>query len=417
MKRPMDAKDPTRRLALALLRGVLEQHRSLEEALAKLPPADPRDRAAAHRLAASVLRHTGTLDAILEPHLKKAPPLAVRLILMLGAAGLLFLETPAHAAVGTAVDLARTEKLAPFAGMVNAILRRVAAGGTEALAALDSPRLDTPAWLWAAWGGDARSIAQANQNETATDLTMAPGASPPEGGIVLPTGSIRLPPGTRVTDVPGFEEGRFWVQDAAAALPARLLATEPGERVADLCAAPGGKTAQLAATGATVIAVERDPRRLPRLCENLARLKLDAEIVEADATEWTPAEPLDAILLDAPCSATGTIRRHPDVPHLKRAQDIATLTEAQDRLIAAAARMLRPGGRLIYAVCSLQHEEGPARIATALTHGLILSPFSTQELAGIEGGRTEAGTLRTTPAMWPELGGMDGFFCARFLKG
>ena len=240
MKRPMDAKDPTRRLALALLRGVLEQHRSLEDALAKLPPADPRDRAAAHRLAASVLRHSGTLDAILEPHLKKAPPLPVRLILLLGAAGLLFLETPAHAAVGTAVDLARAEKLAPFAGMVNAILRRVAAGGTEALATLDSPRLDTPAWLWAAWGADARSIAQANQIEAATDLTMAPGAAPPDGGIVLPTGSVRLPPGTRVTDLPGFEEGRFWVQDAAAALPARLLAavllwTAASAQAAPLC--------------------------------------------------------------------------------------------------------------------------------------------------------------------------------------
>ena len=416
MKRPMDAKDPTRRLALALLRGVLEQHRSLEDALAKLPPADPRDRAAAHRLAASVLRHTGTLDAILEPHLRKAPPPPVRLILLLGAAGLLFLETPAHAAVGTAVDLARAEKLAPFGGMVNAILRRVAAGGAEALAVLDGPRLDTPAWLWAAWGAEARGIAQANQHEAATDLTMAPGAATPEGGVKLPTGSVRLPPGTRVAELPGFEEGHFWVQDAAAALPARLLAAQPGELVADLCAAPGGKTAQLAATGARVIAVERDPRRLPRLRENLARLKLAPDIIEADARSWVPGAPLDAILLDAPCSATGTIRRHPDVPHLKRAQDIATLTEAQDRLIAAAAGMLRSGGRLVYAVCSLQDDEGPARIAAALRHGLVPSPFSAGEVAGIEGARTAAGTLRTTPAMWPDLGGMDGFFCARFLK-
>jgi 16S rRNA (cytosine967-C5)-methyltransferase len=408
--------DPTRSLALALLRAVFDQHRPLEEALDRMPASDPRDRAAAHRLAAAVLRRTGTLDAVLEPHMKRAPPEAVRLILRLGAAGLLLLDTPAHAAVGTAVDLTRPSKLAPFAGLVNAVLRRVAETGPAILSELDSPRLDTPPWMWAAWGKDARAIASAHQSEALLDLTMAPGADAPEGGVVLPTGSVRFPAGTRVANLPGFDAGRFWVQDAAAAMPARLLDAKPGERVADLCAAPGGKTAQLASTGAEVVAVERDERRLARLRDNIARLGLHIALVRADATEWRPDALFDAVLLDAPCSATGTIRRHPDVLHLKRERDIAPLCEGQDRLIHAAASMLRPGGRLIYAVCSLQPEEGPGRIGAALAAGLRPEPFSSAELGGMSGALTAEGWMRTHPALWPALGGMDGFFCSRFRK-
>jgi 16S rRNA (cytosine967-C5)-methyltransferase len=394
----------------------MEQRRSLDDGLEHLPVADARDRAAAHRLAASVLRHAGTLDAVLEPHLKREPPGAVRLILLIGAAGLLLLDTPAHAAVGTAVALARAQKLAPFAGLVNAVLRRVAEGGAAALSGLDGPRLDTPAWLWASWGGEARAIAIAHQGEAALDLTLATGAEPPASGVLLPTGSVRMPGGARAAAIEGYAEGRFWVQDAAAALPALLLAPRPGERVADLCAAPGGKTAQLAAAGALVTAVDRDDKRLPRLRENLARLRLEAEIVHADATAWAPVSPFDAILLDAPCSATGTIRRHPDIPHLRRPQDVAALCAGQDRLIAAAASMLRPGGRLVYAVCSLQQEEGSQRVATALAHGLSLLPFEAHELAMLPEARTAEGTLRTTPALWADAGGMDGFFAARFIK-
>ena len=402
--------DPTRALAFALLDAVLDKHRSLEDALDKLPPADPRDRAAAHRLAAAVLRRAGTLDAVLEPRLAKAPPAPVRIVLLIGAAGLLFLGTPAHAAVGTAVDLARAQKLTPFAGMVNAVLRRVADQGPALLAQLDSPRLDTPAWLWAAWGDDARAIATAHQHEAPLDLTLRPGATPPPGGTLLPTGSVRFPAGTRVADLPGFEAGDFWVQDAAAALPALLLAVRPGERVADLCAAPGGKTAQLAAAGAQVTAVERDATRLLRLRENLARLRLSAALVQEDALTWQPAEKFDAVLLDAPCSATGTIRRHPDVPYVKKPRDIQTLAATQQRLLAAAAAMLKPGGRLIYAVCSLQPEEGPAHEAPA---GLRLAPFMPAEL-NLHAALTAAGTLRTHPGLWPEQGGMDGFYAARF---
>ncbi len=231
----------------------------------------------------------------------------------------------------------------------------------------------------------------------------------------LPTGSWRYPAGTRVPDLPGYAEGAFWVQDAAAALPARLLAATTGERVVDLCAAPGGKTAQLAATGAQVTAVERDGARLARLRENLARLRLPADTVQADAAQWRPAVPADAVLLDAPCSATGTIRRHPDVPHIKYARDIAALADQQDRLLAAACRMLRPGGRLVYAVCSLQPEEGRQRAEAALaTLPLRLDPVRAEELPGLEQAITPEGFVRTTPALWPERGGMDGFFLVRF---
>ena len=408
--------DPTRDAAFDLLTAVFERHRALEEALDALPAIDARDRAAAHRLAATVLRRAGTLDAVLEPFLKKAPPEPVRQILRLGAAGALLLGTPSHAAVATAVALARSRGLAPFAGLINAVLRRVTEAGAAALETLDGPRLDTPSWLWSAWGRDARAIAVAQQAEAPLDITLKPGAAAPEGGVLLPTGSVRFPPGTRVTELAGYEEGAFWVQDAAAALPVRLLAPLPGEHVADLCAAPGGKTAQLVAAGAHVIAVEQDAARIARLTDNLHRLRLEAEIVLADATAWRPAQKLDAVLLDAPCSATGTIRRHPDVPHLKRPRDIAQFTEGQDRLIAAAADMLRPGGRLVYAVCSLQPEEGAGRVAAALKVGLIVEPFTEPELAFLPEARTKEGYLRTHPGLWPDRGGMDGFFAARLIR-
>src|SRR5271165_1414842 len=409
--------DPTRDAAFDLLSAVLDRRRPLEDALDALPPIAARDRAAAHRLAAATLRRLGTLDAVLEPFLKKSPPDPVRHVLRLGAAGLLLLDTPPHAAVATAVALARGRRLHAFAGLVNAVLRRLATAGPAALADLDCPRLDTPAWLWTSWGTEARAIALAHQHEAPLDLTLRPGAVPPDGGLALPTGSVRFPPGTPVTPLPGFEQGAFWVQDAAAALPARLLAPRPGERVGDLCAAPGGKTAQLAAAGAQVTALERDPTRLARLQDNLRHWRLSAETIAADATEWQPPVPFDAVLLDAPCSATGTIRRHPDVPHLKRPRDVRALAETQDRLLTAAAAMLRPDGRLIYAVCSLQPEEAAPRIEAALAHGgLRRDPFLPAELPGLLEALTPGGDLRTHPGLWPERGSMDGFFAARLVK-
>jgi 16S rRNA (cytosine967-C5)-methyltransferase len=220
-----------------------------------------------------------------------------------------------------------------------------------------------------------------------------------------------------VAELAGYAEGAFWVQDAAAALPAGLLRPAPGETVADLCAAPGGKALQLAAAGATVIALERDPARIGRLEENFARVGLRAEIVRADAADWQPRAPLDAVLLDAPCSATGTIRRHPDVPHLRRPGERAALTAGQDRLLAAASAMLRPGGRLVYAVCSLEPEEGPARLRVALARlPLVPDPVRAAELPGLAAAVRDDGTVATTPALWPERGGLDGFFIARMVR-
>ncbi len=423
--RATDWRDPTRDIAYDILDAVLERRRSLEEALDQAPAAVPaRDRAAAHRLAAMVLRRLGTLDAVLEPLLSRAPPAPVRILLRLGAAQLLFLQTPPHAAVGTIVDLARRRRLAPFAGLVNAVLRRLARSGAEALEGLDQARLDVPAWLWASWGRDARRIAEAIREEAPLDLTLRHDADTPASGLRLPNGSVRLPAGTRVAELPGYEAGAFWVQDAAATLPVRLLAPQAGERIADLCAAPGGKTAQLVAAGAEVTALDRDPVRARRLRDNLQRLRLTATVIEADATRWRPELGFDAVLLDAPCSATGTVRRHPDVLRSRRPADLVALQALQDRLIEAAAGMLVPGGRLIYAVCSMQREEGEARIDAALVSGLLrgaasglrLEPFSEAELAVLPQARTERGFLRTHPGLWPEHGGMDGFFAARLRK-
>jgi 16S rRNA (cytosine967-C5)-methyltransferase len=426
--------NPARRAALALLEAVMQRHRPLEEALDALPvhgrphrvrgagearpgaALETRDRAAGHRIAAMVLRRAGSLDAVLEPFLRREPPPAVRNALRIGAAELLLLATPAHAAVASAVDLVP----APFAGLVNAVLRKIAVGGAALLEGLDAERLDTPPWLWSVWHaayGDAvRTIAAAHRLEAPLDLTLKPRAAAPPGGVALPTGSWRYPAGTRVTELPGFDTGEFWVQDAAAALPARLLAPRPGERIADLGAAPGGKTAQLVAAGARVTAVERDAQRARRLAENLARLRLEATLVEADLRQFANAEPFDAVLLDAPCSATGTMRRHPDLPFLKRARDIPAMAAMQAELLAQAARLVLPGGRLVFATCSLQPEEGEEHLAVAAAAGLVPDPVRTEELPGLAEAISSNGTVRTRPDFWPELGGLDGFFIARFRR-
>jgi len=409
-------RDDTRFYAYQLLSQVLQRHHSLEDALNLLPGGEPRDRAAAHRIAAAVLRRLASIDAVLEPFLRRAPPDEVRQILRIGAAGLLLLDTPAHAAVGTAVELAHSQKLDPYAGLVNAVLRRVAANGPAALAELDGPRLDTPAWLWQAYGENARAIAECEAEEAPIDITRKPGVAPLPEGELLPTGSLRFAAGTRVVDLPGFAEGEFWVQDAAAALPAMLLNVAPGELVADLCAAPGGKTAQLVAAGGKVTAVEKSADRARRLSENLARLGMKPQMVIADVLDFRPEHKFDAILLDAPCSATGTVRRHPDVKHLKKQRDIAGITKVQDQLIDAALAMLRPGGRLVYAVCSMLPQEGTERIVAAQKRGARLEPFTASELTLLPEALSPEGHLVTHPGLWAARGGMDGFFSARLVK-
>ncbi len=270
----------------------------------------------------------------------------------------------------------------------------------------------------------AHAIAAANGQEPALDLTVksdAAGWAEKLGGRVLATGTVRLVAHGNVTALPGFAEGAWWVQDAAAALPVRLFGDVRGLRVADLCAAPGGKTAQLAAAGAHVTAVDRAPARVERLRQNLARLSLAAEIVCADVEKWT-AEPFDAVLVDAPCSSTGTIRRHPDVPWLKRESDIISLAGLQRRLMAHAATLLRPGGTLVFCTCSLEPEEGVAVVADLLArdNSLQRRPITAAEVFGHDEFITADGDLRTLPCHFPDadlrFAGVDGFYAARLQK-
>ncbi len=421
-----------RTVALALLRSVLDRRLPLEEALeqaADYAALPPRDRAFARALTATVLRRLGQIDAVVAACLDKPLTPKARAgenVLRLGVAQLLFLGTPGHAAVGETVGLAQG-RLRPYAGLANAVLRRVAREGAERLQSQDGARLNTPPWLWQSWAAAygeavAQAIAGAHQEEAALDLTVKDG---PErwaealGAELLPTGSLRYRGDTAVTDLPGYADGAWWVQDAAAALPVKLLGTLHERQVADLCAAPGGKTAQLAAAGARVTAVDRSAGRMARLSANLRRLGLAAETIVADAQTWRPAKPVDDVLLDAPCSGTGTIRRHPDLARLKTAADVERLTGVQDQLLDAAREILRPGGQLVYCVCSLQPEEGPRRIEAVLTRhpDLQRRPISPSEVGGAGEFITPEGDLRTLPSLWPTRGGLDGFFAARLVRG
>ena len=340
-----------------------------------------RDRAFARLLVATVLRRLGQIDALIADCLNT--PLAPRAalvhdILRLGVAQLLFLRTPPHAAVATSVDIAQSRGFVSHKGLVNAVLRRLSVEGAERVEQQDAPRLNTPDWLWQSWSrtygeATARAIAAAHLKEAPLDLTLRDDArgrgAPGSTGVLLPTGTLRRAAGGALATLPGYAEGAWWVQDAAAALPARLFGDLAGREVVDLCAAPGGKTAQLATAGARVTAVDRSTRRLDRLVANLERLDLPVEAVGADALTWRPPQPVEAVLLDAPCSTTGAIRRHPDVPHLKVPEDVARLSVVQENLLRAAIDMLRPGGTLVYCTCSLEPEEGPERIESLLYAG------------------------------------------------
>ena len=310
--------------------------------------------------------------------------------------------------------------------LLNAVLRKLAAEGRQLVEGQDAPQLNTPKWLWDSWAADygaerAREIAQAHQTEPPLDLTVM---REPErwatelGAEILPTGTLRRRSGGLVDALPGYDQGVWWVQDAAAALPALLLGALKGKRVLDIGAAPGGKTAQLCVMGAKVTALERSPRRAEFLVRNLGRLTLDAEIVVADAVAWQAPAPFEAILLDAPCTATGTIRRHPDVPWAKSPADVERLAEIQGRLLAAAVAFLKPGGVLVYGVCSLQPEEGPQRIEALLAGGAPVerSPIARAELRGLPVDLTLAGEVRTLPCQLGESGGLDGFFIARLKR-
>jgi len=427
--------DVARQTALALLETVLSKRHAFDDSFARaVEPLAPQDRGFVRQLCATVLRRLGQIDDLIDGCLQKPLPPAMpapRDILRLGVAQLLFLNTPAHAAIDTSVNLADEhddKRVAAFKGVINAVLRRLSQEGAAKRARQDGPKLNTPKWLWDSWakaygGQQARQIAEIHLREPPLDLSLKTGLDLKQwaqklGGQALPSGTIRITAGGRIEELAGYNDGAWWVQDAAAALPARLLGDISGKTVIDLCAAPGGKTAQLASAGAAVTAVDRAPPRVKLLNINLRRLKLQVEVVTADGATWKPPAPADAVLLDAPCSATGTIRRHPDVALLKTERDVTSVKPVQAELLKNAARMLKPGGTLVYCVCSLQPEEGPQQIAAFLkaNQGFSRKPVTAGEIGGLAELITPDGDLRTQPLHLAEQGGMDGFFAARLVK-
>lgn len=421
--------------AVDALTSVLKDRHSFDDALAR--SADRvglmgRDRAFARAMAAAALRHRGSLQSVIGSFLDKPLPKdtgRLDAILLCAAVQLLVLKTPPHAAISIAVDQTRADRKARrFDKLTNAVLRRVSERGAGILAHLDRVALDLPPWMLERWtrcyGRDAaRDIANASLTEAALDITPKDASVAGQwaerlAGQLLPTGTIRMVAGGRIEDLPGFAEGAWWVQDAAAALPAKLLGDVRGLDVADVCAAPGGKTAQLAASGARVVAVDQSEQRLTRLRENLARLDLAAEIVAADAALWQPGRQFDVILVDAPCTATGTMRRHPDIMHLKRPEDVSQLVKIQRQILENAARALKPGGRLVYCTCSLEPEEGPEQFAAFLADhpGFARVAIDPAAIGGETSWLTPQGEMRTLPNFLNQfdegLKGMDGFFAA-----
>ncbi|PCI42337.1 MAG: MFS transporter [Rhodospirillaceae bacterium] len=421
-----------RAAAYALLDSVLGQKRLLDDAMDRTPSfaaLPDRDRGLAALITRTALRHLGEIDAVMDAYLDK--PLGKRgrgviNIMRVGLTQLLFLDMAEHAAVSTAVDLCKGGSLAPYRKLTNAILRRAQREGRDFLETLDAAKLNTSPWLWDSWveaygEPTARAIAAQHISEPPIDLTCKDNPSDWAEQLdadLMPTGTLRLRNKASVVTLPGFDEGAWWVQDAAAALPARLLGDVKDTDVIDLCAAPGGKTMELAAAGARVIAVDRSEKRLKRVQQNLDRTQLTAKIVTADAETWRPDHLADAVLLDAPCSATGTARRHPDVLHLKSQDDVLKLANLQARLLKASVDMVRTGGLIVFCTCSLQPEEGIDQIKALLASGapVVLDPIQPSEAGTLTSIVTPEGYLRTLPSHMGERGGMDGFFAARLRK-
>jgi 16S rRNA (cytosine967-C5)-methyltransferase len=430
-----------RRIAADILDGVLHKHRTLDDQLdgagahPGLKALADRDRALMRRLVATILRRLGTLGHVLSRLLDRGIPTdapRAQSALLIGAAQILWMDVPDHAAVDLSVRLVQSDRrAAKYAGLVNAVLRRCAREGQPLIDEVKAQTLDIPPWLLARWTGaygeaTARAMALAIGHEPSLDITVK--ADGPQWatrlhGETLPTGTVRTLLQGSVTMLPGFTEGQWWVQDAAAALPARLFGDVSGKRIVDLCAAPGGKTAQLALAGARVTAVDRSPARMARLRDNLARLDLQAAEVVTDAAEWPgDGEGFDGVLVDAPCTSTGTIRRHPDVAWLRQEVDIAALAALQKRLVQKAVALLKPGGTLVYCTCSLEPEEGEAAVAALLAASTEVrrAPVTADEVAGLGEIITADGDLRTLPCHLPHddprLGGMDGCYAARLIK-
>lgn len=431
-----------RRIAADILDGVLHKHRTLDDQLdgagahPGLKALADRDRALMRRLVATILRRLGTLGHLLSRLLDRGIPTdapRAQSALLIGAAQILWMDVPDHAAVDLSVRLVQSDRrAAKYAGLVNAVLRRCAREGQPLIDEVKSQNLDIPPWLLARWIGaygeiTARQMALAIGHEPSLDITVKADAEQWASrlhGETLPTGTVRTLLQGSVTMLPGFTEGQWWVQDAAAALPARLFGDIAGKAIVDLCAAPGGKTAQLALAGARVTAVDRSPARMARLRDNLARLSLHADDVVTDAAEWPGGgtDGYDGVLVDAPCTSTGTIRRHPDVAWLRQEADIAALAALQKRLLQKAVALLKPGGTLVYCTCSLEPEEGEQAIASLLAteSDVRRAPIEAGEVASLSEIVTANGDLRTLPCHLPHadprLSGLDGFYAARLVK-
>jgi 16S rRNA (cytosine967-C5)-methyltransferase len=431
-----------RRIAADILDGVLHKHRTLDDQLdgagahPGLKTLSDRDRALMRRLVATILRRLGTLGHVLSRLLDRGIPTdapRAQSALLIGAAQILWMDVPDHAAVDLSVRLVQSDRrAAKYAGLVNAVLRRCAREGAPLIEEVRAQTLDVAPWLLARWithygESTARDIATAIGHEPSLDITVKSDIeqwATRLHGELLPTGSVRTLLQGSVTMLPGFTDGQWWVQDAAASLPARLFGDVAGKRVADFCAAPGGKTAQLAQAGADVTAIDRSSNRMARLRDNLARLSLEAETVVSDASEWKDGtgENFDGILIDAPCTSTGTIRRHPDIGWLRQEADIAPLVAQQQRLLKRAVTLLKTGGTLVYCTCSLEPEEGEQAIAAFLAAELSVrrAPIAASEVAGLAEIVTTEGDLRTLPCHLPRdeprLGGLDGFYAARLVK-
>jgi 16S rRNA (cytosine967-C5)-methyltransferase len=446
-ERAAPARDPNvpglvaRKAAAKLLAAVVDAKTSLdgltdhEHGHPQYRALDMRDRSLVRAILVTALRFRRTIDNLISARLEKPLPAnatALSHLLHVAAAQILFLDIPDSAAVDLAVTHAKSDtRTARFSGLVNGVLRSLVRGKAEELPAMLADTQDAPEWfrsrLVSAYGANtAKEILAAHRVEAPVDFTVK---SDPErwaadlGGTVLPTGSVRVARlAAPVAELPGFSEGEWWVQDAAASLPARLFGDIAGLRVADLCAAPGGKTAQLAAAGARVTAIDSSKNRLARLESNLQRLGLAATIIQADILQFEPEQLFDAVLLDAPCSSTGTVRRHPDVPWTKSPADIEKLADLQRRMLERAIGFVKPGGRIVFSNCSLDPLEGEALVAAFLeaAPGVAADPILPGEFPALDPFLAPDGALRTTPADMalgdPAISGMDGFFAARLRR-
>lgn len=426
----------TRRVAFGVLHQVLLQKQPLDQVLDRdeqFNALEGRDRGFTRMMIATVLRYMGVMDVLLlklqdEP--REIKPLQLKIILYIGIVQMIYMNVPDHAAIDTTVTLSEREGMPKKKAFVNAILRRLQREGNTPLDKIDPVQAAVPEWLLATWVKDyglkeAANIAQALLVEASLDISIKKSEEVDYwagelDASVLPIGSLRLQEAGNVTSLSGFDDGQWWVQDASAALPVKLIGDLNGKSVVDLCAAPGGKTAQLAAQGAQVIALDRSAKRLERLKENMARLALEdnVDVVVSDGAAWETNELVDAVLLDAPCSATGTIRRHPDVMHLKSQKDVDQLRNIQMRLLENSVNMLKSGGTLIYCTCSLQKSEGEEQIDAFLSgrNDIKRVPVIAEELNGLSEAITDKGDVRILPYYLATQGGMDGFFISRLVK-